>query len=275
MDVCEGAGIILSLLEDLGLVYQMFLRPELVGFDPGFYGPWNYIDLRDAVKTLLEHICEVGWDRRANEHAICVERPSSPQTKPNDVFGALTCPIVNQVLRAIASGIYHSSDRRLAVDGYLNLEHIRGFDPCLAAAAHQGFWWRVIHSRANILYPEAFAIIQSAWTPDVGNGYAISLRAHEETKRLRIARDSGFRRGDDGSWRDGQFMRFRPIAASSVIARRRRAAEFGFGPRPSARPVDQSGTVADAEVSLAASSASAPGGGAITTVHASDTDDGQ
>ena len=146
----------------------------------------------------------------------------------SSVFGALTCGKVNSVLRFIAAGFGPCSDPMLALDGFLNLEHIRqGFDPRLAQAAQQGLQWTVIHHSARHQYPDALRIMQDAWCGG-GGGLENSLRAHHEATRRRMA------------------LPLQPVEPVERVGPQN-TVQFNQFPFP---------------VSLAASSASAPGDGA-------------
>jgi hypothetical protein len=227
MDDYMGARILISLLEDLGLLYRMRIVPRLVGFDPDFW----FLQRCDEsdVMELLMYIASVGWDEIAHGHAICIENdpPFAGFFETSSVFGALTCGKVNSVLRFIAAGFGPCSDPMLALDGFLNLEHIRqGFDPRLAQAAQQGLQWTVIHHSARHQYPDALRIMQDAWCG--GGGGLENIRAHHEATRRRMA------------------LPLQPVEPVERVGPQN-TVQFNQFPFP---------------VSLAASSASAPGDGA-------------
>ena len=94
MDDYMGAGILISLLEDLGLLYRMRIAPRLVG--------WHLFDESDVME-MLQDIADVGWDETANGHAICFENDPPFAVFPKLPLSSAPSPVERSILYSVTS----------------------------------------------------------------------------------------------------------------------------------------------------------------------------
>lgn len=177
-------------LRTMGLLTDMQIAPQQVGFDPANrHGEGGNAA---AVHSLMEMIATAGWSWAACSHAMCVQTlpgdqkvedynrtmcygTELPHVEPDSIrFGSLSAGHTNMGLRAIAAGM-PCADPRLSQNGVYDVEVVRRHDAKFAEAVDKGLRWKVLKSKVRVLFPEVLNIFQ-ACPLYVGRGVVFYMR---------------------------------------------------------------------------------------------------